>query len=160
MSRKAIFWLVFGLMLVIDQGVKAWVRHAIPLHGSFHGSPWPGVFELTYTQNSGIAFGMLQGGGILLAPVAVAMAGFAGWYSHKHPQEPIWTHFAMGLLAAGAIGNLYDRLALGQVTDMFWFRAIQFPVFNVADSCITVAASLFVIVWIVEAARSKPKASS
>ena len=47
---------------------------------------------------------------------------------------------AMGLLASGALGNLYDRLFDRRgVTDMFWFRAINFPVFNVADACITVA---------------------
>jgi signal peptidase II len=49
------------------------------------------------------------------------------------------------MIGAGAIGNLIDRLAFGQVTDMFWFRAIDFPVFNVADACITVGVILLFI---------------
>jgi signal peptidase II len=62
----------------------------------------------------------------------------------------------MGLLAAGALGNLFDRVAFGKVTDMFYFRAINFPVFNVADACITIAAGLLIYLWTVEA-LAKPK---
>ena len=60
----------------------------------------------------------------------------------------------MGLLASGAIGNLYDRIVNGRVTDMFYFRSINFPVFNVADSCITVATILLILMWFSEAARA------
>ena len=140
-------------MLIVDQMVKTWVRGAIPQHGSIHGLPFPGVFEITLQYNEGIAFGFLAGKGILLSPVAVAIACGSGWYSFHHPKDSNLTHISMGLLASGALGNLYDRIVNGRVTDMFYFRAIRFPVFNVADSCITVATILLILTWFTEAAR-------
>ncbi len=142
-------------MLALDQVVKAWVRGAIPVHGSLGGKPFPGIFEITLTYNEGIAFGMLQGMGPLLAPVAVVIAIASAWYSFRHPEEFWLSHVAMGLLASGALGNLYDRVVAHKVTDMFWFRLIDFPVFNVADSCITVATILLMISWWRDAAKLK-----
>jgi len=140
-------------MLTIDQAVKIWTRGAIPQHGSIRGMPFPGIFEITLQYNEGIAFGFLQGKGLFLSPVAVAIAIGSAWYSFKHPKDPLSTHLAMGLLASGALGNLYDRIHNGKVTDMFYFRAISFPVFNVADSCITIATVLLILTWFGEAAR-------
>jgi signal peptidase II len=144
-------------MLAADQLVKGWVRSAILIHGSLGGKPFPGFFELTLTYNSGIAFGLLRGKATLMTPIAIAIAGGASWYSWKHPMERPITHVAMGLLASGALGNLSDRLFDPRgVTDMFWFRAIDFPVFNVADSCITVATVLLVVSWWMDAIKSGP----
>jgi signal peptidase II len=154
-NKRAVFWVVFIGMLVVDQAVKAWIRQAIPVQGSFDGKPIPGIFELTLVYNEGIAFGLFQGLGFLLSPVAMIIAAGAGWYSWRHPKESVWSHIAMGLLASGALGNLYDRVVNKKVTDMFWFRLIHFPVFNVADSCITVATVLLILTWWSEAAKHK-----
>ena len=145
-NRVLLFGLFLG-MVAIDQWVKQWVRDAIPINGSVGGKPWPGIFEITLTYNQGIAFGMLKGSGLLMTPIAVIMAGAAIWYSLKSTKEGPLVHTAMGLVAAGAIGNMIDRLWLGHVTDMFWFRLIDFPVFNVADACITVATVMLIFVW-------------
>ncbi len=154
-SRTGWFVVLFTSLFVLDQVSKLWARTAA---GGFQGrsisSLWPGVFELKLVFNEGIAFGLLQGFGVLLAPVAIAIAFFAGSYSMKHPQERPLTHWAMALLAAGAIGNLFDRLAFGRVTDMFWIRAINFPVFNLADVWITFAAVFLCLGWIGEALAS------
>ena len=88
---------------------------------------------------------MFQGAGLVLAPVAVAIACVAAWYSWKHPSNKPLVHLTAALLASGALGNLADRLMYGKVTDMFWIRAINFPVFNVADVCITIAGALLVL---------------
>lgn len=133
-------------LLALDQAVKAWARSAFQ-EGEKPGFPWPGVFEITLTYNKGIAFGMFPGGGVFFVPVAVAIAFAAGWYSYKHQSESRMLHFAMALLAAGAIGNLIDRIWRGKVTDMFWIRAIDFPVFNIADTCITFAAIILGWRW-------------
>jgi signal peptidase II len=146
MKSRLMFLGLFIGMVLLDQAVKAWVRQSIPVGGSFGGKPWPGVFEVTLTYNKGIAFGMFQGAGVFMAPIAIAMAIGAGYYSFKHSAESLWLHSALGLIAAGAVGNLIDRVWLGHVTDMLWFRAIDFPVFNIADSCITVATVILVIV--------------
>ncbi len=146
MSRKSWFWILFVSMVVIDQLVKLWARHAAD--GVEHRDflvIWPDVLHFSLNYNKGIAFGMLHGLGVLLAPVALGIVAFAGWHSHKHPNEPTLTHVTLGLLAGGAVGNLIDRIWLGKVTDMIWIKAINFPVFNVADMCITAAAILLVL---------------
>ena len=89
--------------------------------------------------------------------MAIAIAAGATWYSAKHTHEGPLSHVAMGLLASGALGNLYDRIVFGKVTDMFWFRAINFPVFNVADACITIATILLIFTWWRDAARESAK---
>jgi signal peptidase II len=154
-SRIWIFvWVLIGT-LILDQVVKGWAREAMA-EGQYIALPWPGVFELKLTYNQGVAFGMMQGMGKFLAPIAIAIAIGAGWYSFKHPTEGALSHVAMGLLASGALGNLYDRLFNPKgVTDMFYLRIIDFPVFNIADACITVATCLLIIIWWREAMQPK-----
>ena len=153
-----LFVALFGGMIVIDQLVKLWARNSFAERQSSE-FPWPGVFEFTLTYNKGIAFGMLQGFGIYLAPIAIAIAGGAFWYVTRHKHESVWMHVSLGLIASGAVGNLIDRIWLGKVTDMFSFRLINFPVFNVADSCITVGAILLVLIGLLESFRKPQKDS-
>jgi signal peptidase II len=151
-----IFFTVLTATLALDQVVKAWARGAMNEGGSLRGLPWPGVFEFKLTYNEGVAFGFFQGAGRLLSPVAIAIAVGAAWYSMKHSKEGALTHIAMALLASGALGNLYDRLVFHKVTDMFYARFIDFPVFNIADSCITVATVMLIGIWWREAVKPKP----
>lgn len=151
-ARRGLFWGFFVGMLILDQLVKAWVRANLALGGT-RNWPWTGVLELRRENNSGIAYGLLGGKGVFLTPVAIAIAAGSIVYIYRHPKESRWNHAAFGLLASGALGNLYDRLFLdGQVTDMFWVRVFDFPIFNVADSCITVATVMLMIGWWREAA--------
>lgn len=155
-----IFSCVAALSLLLDQATKFWARSA---SGGIEGrsllEPWPGVFELKLVFNKGIAFGLFQGAGTFLTPIAAVIAVGAAWYSVKHPKESRAVHVTMALLCAGALGNLIDRLAYGRVTDMFWIRAINFPVFNVADVCITVAGVLLALSVVLELFHGKPTAS-
>lgn len=154
--KRALFWTCFVAMFVVDQLVKAWTRNSLRLDET-RPFPWPGVFEIRRANNTGIAFGQLEGRGIWLTPVAVIIAAGAVWYVYRHPKESRWNHAAFGLLASGAIGNLYDRLTSGKVTDMFWFRYINFPIFNVADACITIATVMLMIGWWKEATVKTPR---
>jgi signal peptidase II len=161
--KRSLFWIFFvvaSITLILDQMVKAWARGAMPEGGSYRGLPWPGVFEFKLTYNEGVAFGFLQGAGTLLSPVAIGIAIGSCWYAYKHSKEGATTQIAMGLLASGALGNLYDRLVNHRVTDMFYARFIDFPVFNIADSCITVATILLIIIWWKDALKTKPIAES
>ena len=127
-DNRRLFWIIAVVAIILDQAIKAWARHAFADNlAALHSGPFPGFFEFTLTYNEGIAFGMFQGHGVFLAPVAVLMSGGAMWYSHRHPRDPILAHVAMGLLAAGALGNLYDRVMYGKVTDMFYFPGHQLP---------------------------------
>lgn len=146
MTPSRVWFAVLTLALTgLDQIVKALSRNAADwVEGRVFAVPWPGVFELKLVYNEGVAFGMLQGAGTLLTPIAVAIAGAAG-FSALRPPKVARTHTVLcSLLAAGALGNMIDRLWLGKVTDMFFVRAISFPVFNVADVCITFAAFMLV----------------
>ncbi|MEZ5162990.1 MAG: signal peptidase II [Fimbriimonadaceae bacterium] len=148
--------LTIGL-LVLDQVVKIASRNAVGgVEGKSISSLWTGVFELKLVYNEGIAFGMFQGAGVVLTPIAIIITGLAAWMSYKNRNEPKVMHITMALLASGAIGNLYDRLFHGKVTDMFWIRLIDFPVFNIADVCITAAGTLMVLGALSEMFTKKP----
>jgi len=156
-DRRWIFVVLLISMLAIDQAIKYWAEaHLSPTQ--WLSWPWPGVFELRLTHNKGIAFGMAPGRGGWFTPIALLISFGTGWYSWKHPKESAWLHTAMALLAAGALGNLYDRIRFGYVRDMFATRFISFPVFNWADTCITVATILLILVWTKEAFDARVRA--
>jgi|CXWL01.1.fsa_nt_gi signal peptidase II len=158
MKHQRLFWFLFITMLILDQVVKLWTRNAAgDVEGRTFLSLWPNVLDLTLTFNEGVAFGMFQGKAIFLTPVAVGIAGGAAYYSYKHAKETLWVHAGMSLVASGALGNLYDRLIHGRVTDMFHLRFVNFPVFNVADACITVGAAMLIVVWGIESMHHKAK---
>jgi signal peptidase II len=147
---------VIIVCLVLDQAIKAWVRNTLKIGESWSGGPWPGVFEITLSYNKGIAFGMMQGSQLFMAPIALIISGVAIRTVYKNPNESRWTTFALGLLVSGAIGNLIDRVAnKNGVTDMFlvrlWnitgHRMNDFPVFNLADACISVSMVMLIISW-------------
>lgn len=157
LNKRTLFWGLFIGMLVLDQVVKFFAREAVDgREGASIYPLWPNVFELTLVYNRGIAFGQLQGYGVLLTPIALIITGGAIWYSAKHPQASKIYHIVASLFAAGALGNLIDRLFdEGKVTDMFDFRLIGFPVFNIADACITVSGVIMVLLWLKEAVEEK-----
>lgn len=107
----------------------------------------PGFFDLRLVLNRGAAWGMLSGRRLLLTAVSVAML-FMLWTARRDLSATRISRVATGLLAGGIAGNLLDRLVRGHVVDMFYFhwRGIwSFPVFNVADSAITVGVALLLI---------------
>ncbi len=136
-----LIWII-GLVAV-DQSVKGWtVEH---LKGQPNIALWPGVFELSYVENRGAAFGMLQGQRILFAVLTgVVLLGLVFVYFRLLPERKFrFTRFCCIGIMAGAIGNLIDRIWLQYVVDMFYFKLIDFPVFNVADCYVVIAAFLF-----------------
>lgn len=153
MKSFALFLSSAVALTALDQISKYWIRGNLAI-GQSMNAPWPGIFEITHTENHGIAFGMFQGGGVFFAPLAIVMAVVLTIWSYRKPSEPWYHHVALGLLASGAIGNMYDRLRYGKVTDMLWFRAIDFPVFNLADSWITIGAGLLILASILESRRT------
>lgn len=103
-----------------------------------------GVFHLTYVENRGAAFGILQGQRIFFIVITVIVMVFITIYYHKLPvgTRHNWMRFALILLGAGAIGNLIDRVRLNYVVDFLHFKLINFPVFNFADMCVVVGVAL------------------
>ena len=132
-----------GLILLLDQGTKIWAASAL------RGQPLvliPGALELTYLENRGAVWGLMQGWQILFLVATFLFLGALVWfYIKKHRDMTALTRVILSLLFSGAVGNLIDRMALGYVRDMIYVSLIHFPVFNVADSAITIAAALLVI---------------
>ena len=133
-------------MLAVDQLTKVWA--AGPLATTLGGSVpvIPGVFSLTYVENRGMAFGLLQNKKVFFIVLTLAVCAALLWVMVKKRKEMnLWIRIALAFILSGAVGNLIDRAMLGYVRDMLDFCLIHFPVFNVADSCICVGAALLVI---------------
>ncbi len=104
--------------------------------------PW---LVLQLAENTGGVFGILKGRSYVFVALTLAALGVVFWMLRKAEPGRRLLPIALGLVAAGAIGNLVDRLCFGYVRDFIYIEAINWPAFNVADSCICVAAGLLVI---------------
>lgn len=142
---RPLFYIVMGLVLAADQLSKAWVRATLPLHAST--TVIPGLLDLTFTHNTGVAFGMFQGQGFFVALLVVALAAGALFYTQGVNWAGWEPNLVGGALCGGAIGNLVDRARLGYVVDFFDFHlgVHHWYIFNVADSCICVAVTWLMI---------------
>ncbi len=141
---KRLQWACVPLIVVLDQLMKAWTVRHIPLGGS---EPLiPGVIGLTYVQNTGSAFGMFGQLTWLLGLLSgVTVVGIVYilikrvWITHELGR------WALFLLVGGALGNLIDRVIQGYVVDMFSFEFVDFAIFNVADSFVTIGEVLLIL---------------
>ena len=106
------------------------------------------VFELSYLENRGAAFGMLQNQKVYFVIIAVLMCIVVCYMLIKMPLDSKYfiLRACMVMIGAGAIGNLIDRLTLNYVVDFFYFVLINFPIFNVADIYVSVACVVLAIV--------------
>ncbi len=107
-----------------------------------------GVLELNYLENKGAAFGMLQNQKIFFVFVAIIILGVIAYILYKTPDHSKYAmmHILLSLIAAGAIGNMIDRIRLNYVVDFIYFVLINFPIFNVADIYVTVATVILIFV--------------
>jgi signal peptidase II len=141
---------VGSLVVLIDQITKIWVDKTMNLYES---TPIvPGLLNLHYIRNTGAAFGFLSGSHagfripffILVSCLAIGIILFL---FYKLEESEIVMPLALSLVLGGAIGNLIDRIRLGEVIDfiLFHYKAFQYPAFNVADIGITVGVALLVL---------------
>ncbi len=108
---------------------------------------WNGVFELRYLENRGAAFGMLQGQRIFFLVIGLLVFG-AALYFFRYVSEDryFWPLRMIAIfILAGAWGNMIDRLRLSYVVDFFYFRLIDFPIFNVADIYVSVGTAVLAV---------------
>ena len=168
------YHILAALLVVVDQVTKVLVKGfnllGIKHEGMELGESFPllGDFvRITFVENPGMAFGISWGDAkIILTLITVAIAGFLTYYLYKI-RETHWTaRLAMSLLLAGAVGNLIDRMFYGvfygesplfyglvvdfiqvDIPDVEWMGHLytHWPVFNVADSCVTIGIVLLLI---------------
>ena len=158
-SPSLLFGVAFASVL-LDQ----WTKHWATDHLAFR-EPVNVVGELvrfTYTRNSGIAFGMFAGKSFPFYIFSVVAALAVFWLWSRHPRLPWPRQWSLALIVGGAIGNLIDRVRHGEVVDfiLLSWRGHEFPVFNVADMCVTCGVILFALVWTHEPAESAETAGT
>ena len=105
------------------------------------------VLKLQYLENRGAAFGMLQGRQVLFWILTAVVAVFLIWFFTKVPKYKYYRPviIAISVLFSGAIGNFIDRIVNHYVIDFIYFELIDFPIFNVADTYVTISVILLLI---------------
>ncbi len=142
-GKKIIFLMIFFIVLLIlflDQISKSLVVKTLLLHQSI--PVIKGIFHITLIHNRGAAFGILKNYAYLFIVISIAsiiLISLTLLSRQRHKITSLYT-ISLGLILAGAAGNLIDRIFLGYVIDFLDFRI--WPVFNVADSAISVGAVL------------------
>lgn len=106
-----------------------------------------GILELNYLENHGAAFGMLQNQRVFFIFVEVIVLGAIAYILYKTPNSKKYTrmHILLSLIAAGAIGNMVDRIRLNYVVDFIYIVLINFPIFNLADVYVTFSTAILVL---------------
>ncbi|MEQ2877421.1 signal peptidase II [Enterococcus asini] len=137
------YLIIAALLVVCDQLVKYWVVSNLSLGEAMNVIP--NVFSLTYYQNSGAAWSILQGQMWFFAIVTFVAVPLCIWLLWKNRRGSKFYSLALGLVIAGALGNFIDRMRLGYVVDMFQTDFMNFPIFNVADMCLTIGVVMVFI---------------
>lgn len=134
-----------ALLVLLDQATKLAAVSALKDGGPF--VLIPGVFQLQYLENRGAAFGLLQNARIFFLAVTLIALAAVIYVLVRLPlkRKYIVLRFLMVLIAAGAVGNMIDRVFLGYVRDFLYFSLIDFPIFNVADIYVTCATILLIL---------------
>ncbi len=162
-----VFWIVSIVSIVLDQASKIWARGALPVHpmpcaipqdiivhkcGGLPVTVIDGFWEWRLSMNPGSAFGLFGGLGpsftrVFLSLIGVAaVAGMLFMLRKSRPDQRI-LHWALALVAGGAVGNLIDRIYFSVVTDfVLWkYKTHEWPVFNIADVVLVVGVGLMFI---------------
>jgi len=153
---RLLFYIVIVAAIALDQLTKAWATASLRPLGSV--VVIPGFFNLSYGRNTGIAFGMFPGQGLVIA-VFMIILGLIALYYLKGLNWAGWEpNVVGGCLCGGALGNMFDRWQFGSVVDFFdvYASSYHWPTFNVADSLICIAVGWIVIRQLTE----KPQKSS
>ena len=141
-ADKLWYLTITAVVMVVDQMTKYWVAAALRDGGEI--VLIRGLLNFSYTENPGIAFGMLNNGNVkwLLVGVSVVAIAVVVFYLMKTGSHNRLLLVALSLLAGGISGNLVDRVRMGRVIDFIevYYKTNHFPVFNVADTAITVGA--------------------
>jgi signal peptidase II len=146
------FFLIAAAVITLDQFTKWLVRSNLGLYESW---PRDGTVSIIHVVNSGAAFGILQGQTpFLIITSTLGLAAILLYYVYP-PMDHGIIRIALGMQLGGAIGNLIDRVRLGEVTD--FIHVGSFPTFNVADSSITTSIVVVLLFFLLQEADTARK---
>ncbi|WP_178041341.1 signal peptidase II [Frisingicoccus sp.] len=136
------------LLIILDQ----WTKYMVLLHiKPVDSIPLiQGVLSFTYHENRGAVWGIMQGQIPILIVSTVIILAVVLWIYSRIPdtKKYLWLRIIAVMVTAGAIGNFIDRLFRHYVVDFIYFELIDFPIFNVADMYVVIAAFLLIFVSI------------
>ena len=136
-----IYLIIIILGLVVDRLTKIYEVNNL-MEKSIDGK----LINLTYLENRGAAFGILQDKRLVFIILTTAIVLYLLYYFVKNIKtSPMILNLSLAMIISGAIGNFYDRLIQGYVVDFLEFSFVKFPVFNVADILVTVGCALMII---------------
>ena len=136
--------LTVSLIVISDRAAKIFFSNLLDVGETI--PVFKNIFHFTLVHNTGMAFGLFKDHGvvfIIIPAVAIALLMYNIYYYRENEQISRSYIFALALILGGAIGNLVDRISLGYVVDFLDFRV--WPVFNVADSAITIGAVIILL---------------
>lgn len=138
---------LIGVLILV--GLDQWTKYMVLLHIKPVGSiPLiDGILSFTYHENRGAVWGIMQGQiPILIITTLIILTGVL-WIYTRIPEDKkyIWLRFVSVLVVSGAIGNFIDRAFRRYVVDFIYFELINFPIFNVADMYVVIAAALLIL---------------
>lgn len=160
MGLAFLYLLLITIFVLIDQLVKKAVVTSLLL-----GEPVTIInsfFYLTYVRNYGAGFSILQNATLFLIIISIIAIIILGYELLHSKKWDTWSNLAYLLIISGACGNLIDRLRLGYVVDFLDFKIFfyDYPVFNIADSYITIGCFMLIIKVLLENRNARNKADS
>lgn len=138
-----IYIIIAAAFLIIDIITKYWA--ASVLAGTIGIPVIFNVFHLTYVENTGIAFGMLENKRVIFIALSLIILIVLTVYYFKTERRDVWLKLGTALIFSGSIGNLIERISKGYVVDFLDVRILNFPVFNVADIAVCAGAVALII---------------
>lgn len=141
------------LLVIIDQMTKYFTVQNISLGEVVEFIP--NIVSLTYIRNTGAAFSILEGQMWFFYIITVIVVAFLLYYMYTEANENKGLGFILSLVLAGALGNFIDRIVFKYVIDMIKLEFIDFAIFNVADSYLTVGVILLIIYTFYDERKNK-----
>lgn len=143
-------WLFVITLILADQLSKLYISSTMQVSESI--KVIENFFYITYARNTGAAWSIGQGMGFVFVGIAIAMSIAIVYYLYKHSDVKMLTRLTMLLIVAGGIGNAIDRIRFGYVIDFldFYIFGYDFPIFNIADCCITIALFALILIMLTE----------
>lgn len=150
MKKKYLFVLIVFGITFLDQITKVYIERTIGLYQNIEVIE--NIFSITHIRNKGVAFGLLSNNDSIFALsffiIATLLAMTAIIFLYKNlPERKYIPQIGLSMIFAGAVGNLIDRIRLGEVIDFLDFHWYEYhwPSFNLADSSITVGVIIFIL---------------
>ena len=153
----ALFVSMVAVLLIADRFTKILAVEHLSDAGSI---PFiPGILDFTLVYNEGVAFGLFTGANLVFVVVALLVSLSVITYLLYGRSHKLIEVVSLGLIVAGALGNLVDRIRISAVIDFIRTTFVEFPVFNIADSCVTIGC-LMLMLYIIVLTRKNTKSGS